>query len=630
MAATEAPRASVFGPVRVRLERRSDGAMLLTNEVPLGNHPVSLLERLDHWASVHPDRLHLAERNSNATGPLTGVSKPSASAWRALSYAATRAAVQDTAARLLGLELDVARPLLIIAPNGIYHAVLMLAAMRIGVPVSVVSPAAAQEPRRLARVLEVLTPGALFTGHGLDGLAIPAGAPVRSLQRLGIASNRAFGITAVDELPAVEPAAVDAAFKHVCGDTIAKLLFTSGSTGAPKAVITTQRMLCSNAAGLASMWPFLLDEPPTLVDWLPWSHVFGGNCCFDLALHYGGTFYVDDGRPLPNGIDRTVSNLNSVMPNVYFNVPMGYDALVPHLESDPEFARRFFSGVRFLCSAGAALPDRIRQALRTCAMKSIGRAPPIIGAWGSTETAPFATAVCFDTPHADNIGIPVPAVAVKLVPDQGKFELRVKGPNVMPGYWRDPMATAAAFDEDGYYRMGDCGRFADFERPEAGLRFDGRMAENFKLNSGTWVNVGALRLSLIECTKPLIADVVLAGQGRDHVAALLFPALDACREFLGPDFSTAEPGRVIGDSRLIEALRLRLYEHYCRQSGASTRIERFCVTAKPPNPFANEITEKGSLNQRAVLSARALEIEDLYAVGGYSVTGSAADAAWKN
>jgi feruloyl-CoA synthase len=610
----------------VRVERRADGAVLLTNEVPLGDHATSLLERLDHWASVRPDRPYLAERSSDAPAlPADGCRAP-APAWRTLSYAATRAAVQNVAARLLGLGLDAARPLLVVAPNGIDHAVLMLAAMRIGVPISVVSPAAAQEPRRLAHVLEVLTPGALYTGTGLDGLAIPATAPTR----IGMASNRAVGITALGDLPAAAPAAVDAAFKRVRADTIAKLMFTSGSTGTPKAVITTQRMLCSNAAGLSSIWPFLLDEAPTLVDWLPWSHVFGGNCCFNLALYYGGTLYVDDGKPLLNGIERTVSNLKSVTPSIYFNVPIGYEMLLPHLERDQAFARRFFSGLKFLFSAGAALPDRIRQALLTCAKKSIGRAPPIIGAWGSTETAPFATAVCFDTPYADNIGIPVPAVTVKLVPDEGKFELRVKGPNVMPGYWRDPAATAAAFDEDGYYRIGDCGRFAHSERPEAGLRFDGRIAENFKLNSGTWVNVGALRLSVIECTKPLIADAVLAGQGHDQVAALLFPALEACRAFLGPDFSTAEPEQLVRHARLIEAVRAKLHEHYRQQSGASTRIGRFCLTAKPPDRLANEITEKGSLNQRAVLTARAREVENLYAVGGYAVAGSTADIAWQN
>jgi feruloyl-CoA synthase len=261
----------------------------------------------------------------------------------------------------------------------------------------------------------------------------------------------------------------------------------------------------------------------------------------------------------------------------------------------------------------------VRARLHRCAESSAGRAPPIIGAWGSTETAPFATAVYFETPHADNIGVPMPGTAIKLAPDGGKFELRVKGPNVFPGYSRDPAATAAAFDAEGYYRMGDAGRFADAERPESGLRFDGRIAENFKLASGTWVNVGALRLGVLESAMPLIADAVLTGHGRDGVGALLFPELAQCRSFLGPEATALDAEQLVSHPRLIEAIRTRLLRYNRQQSGSSTRIERFRLTAAPPNRLANEITEKGSLNQRAVLAARAGEVETLYAGGGYCV-----------
>jgi feruloyl-CoA synthase len=597
---------AVFAPVDLQAERRADGTTIVTNRVPLGPYPSSLLERLDHWATVRPSQIYLGQRD--------------AAGWRTLTYAATRAGVDELAGRLLCLPLSEAQPLLIVAANGIDHALAMLAAMRIGVPVSVVSPAAAADARRLGHVLEVLKPGALFTDAALENLVIPPG--FGDLARIGITAHPPSGVMALADLQAQSREAVHAAFRRVHGETVAKLLFTSGSTGTPKAVITTQRMLCSNAQGLSGIWPFLLAEPPVLVDWLPWSHVFGGNCCFNLALFYGGTFYVDDGKPLASGIERTVHNLNHVSPNLYFNVPMGYEALLPYLEREPEFARTFFAGTKFMFSAGAAMPDRVRTLLLHCAEHSVGQAPPIIGAWGSTETAPFATAVYFDSPHADNIGVPMPGVAIKLAPEGGKFELRVKGPNVFPGYWRDPVATAAAFDEEGYYRMGDAGRFADAERPEAGIRFDGRIAENFKLDSGTWVNVGALRLSVLECTSPWISDAVLTGHGRDSVGALLFPSVAACRSFLGSEGASLSDDQIVVHPALIEAIRANLHAHYQRQTGSSTRIERFRLTSTPPNRLANEITEKGSLNQRAVLEARAAEVAALYIDGGYAVHGT--------
>jgi feruloyl-CoA synthase len=269
------------------------------------------------------------------------------------------------------------------------------------------------------------------------------------------------------------------------------------------------------------------------------------------------------------------------------------------------------------------MPDRVRARLQRCAEGSAGRAPPIIGAWGSTETAPFATAVYFDTPHADNIGVPMPGTAIKLAPDGGKFELRVKGPNVFPAYRRDPSATAAAFDDEGYYRMGDAGQLADPDRPESGLRFDGRIAENFKLASGTWVNVGALRLGVLECAMPLIADAVITGHGRDGVGALLFPELAHCRSFLGAEACGLGAEQLVSHPRLIEAIRTRLLGHHRQQRGSSTRIERFRLTAAPPNRLANEITEKGSLNQRAVLAARAGEVDAMYADGGHDVVPTA-------
>jgi feruloyl-CoA synthase len=360
-------------------------------------------------------------------------------------------------------------------------------------------------------------------------------------------------------------------------------------------------MMCSNMASLEPVWPFLLEEPPVLLDWLPWSHAFGGNCCFNLVLYHGGTFHIDDGKPLAGLVERTLRNLADVDPTVYFNVPAGYEALLPHLEHDAKTARRFFSSVKFLFSSGAAMPARTRERLESLARRVVGHAPAIIGAWGATETAPFATVVYFATDDAHNLGIPIPGTTIKLTPDGGRHELRVKGPNVTPGYWRRPEATAAVFDQEGFYRSGDAGRLADPERPAAGLSFDGRIAENFKLTSGTWVNVGNLRLSLLEVLKPLVFDLVITGHGRDHLGALLFPAVDI-------------------DTGLIDELRRRLADHHRVQVGGSTRIERFAVLGRPPSREANEITEKGSINQRAVLERRAADVEALYAGGELVLT----------
>ena len=591
---------AVFGPAEVDMRTAADGAILLTNACPLPNHAARLLDRLDHWAECRPTQSFLAERDG--------------AGWRRSGYADARREVHEIAARLLALACTAQRPLLIVAPNEIAHALVLLAGMRIGVPVSVVAPNVLADPRRFTDILDTIDPAGVFFGRGLrPGMAGTLLAR-RGIAAFSVEGDAAEGLAGFAALPAAAAGAVDAASAGVGPDTIAKLLFTSGSTATPKSAMITHRMMCSNMASLERVWPFLLEEPPVLVDWLPWSHVFGGNCCFNLVLYHGGTLYIDDGKPLAGQVERTVRNLASVSPNLYFNVPAGYEAVLPHLERDLCAAQRFLAGVKFLFSAGAAMPARTRERLEALAHRTVGRAPPVIGAWGATETAPFATVVYFDTADAHNLGIPIPGTTIKLAPDGGRYELRVKGPNVTPGYWKRPDATAAAFDADGFYRTGDAGRLADPDRPSAGLNFDGRIAENFKLTSGTWVNVGNLRLALLDVLKPLVVDLVITGHGRDHLGALLFPAADACREFLasGEGFDDAQ---VLASGRLRAELRRRLADHHRAQLGGSTRIERFAVLTEPPSRAANEITDKGSINQRAVLERRAAEVEALYAGG---------------
>jgi feruloyl-CoA synthase len=519
--------------------------------------------------------------------------------------------------RPYGTVLTTTRPerkCLIVASNSIDHAMTALAAMRIGVPVCVVSPtlvATADQLSRFRTVVATLTPGAVYIDSTVKldvlrvlGLAIPILA----------ASTGADRVTPINDLPRRPRSDVQAAFDSLSTDAPAKILFTSGSTGTPKGVIITQRMMCSNVAGLAAVWPFLLEHPPVLLDWLPWSHIFGGNCCFNLALYYGGSFYIDDGRPIPAAVSRTVENLQLISPNVYFNVPVGYDALLPLLEEDERFARRFFAPLYFLFNAAVALPASTRKRLEAVALKSIGRCPPFIGGWGSTETSSFATVVCFETPYTDNLGIPMPGTTIKMVPNEDKFELRVKGPNVTPGYWREPISTEKAFDEDGYYRIGDAGRLADPRFPNAGIRFCGRIAENFKLTSGTWVNVGALRIELVDALRPYVDDIVITGHGRSFLGVLVFPSLEACRRLVEPE-GALEAVELAQHPAVVAAIHNALYAHWLTQRGSSTRIERFSIMHIPPSRADRELTDKGSINQAAVLVARQAQVEALYRVG---------------
>jgi feruloyl-CoA synthase len=608
---TGAPQPTeMFGPVQLTCETLPDGSILLSNRRPLDEYPPTLLHRLDHWAETTPDNPYIAERAE--------------AGWRRLTYRQMRALVDDYAARLLGLSLEGSNPLLTLAPNSVDHAAIMLAAMRIGLVVAVVSPnypLMGGDLTRLGEVIDQLTPGAVYLGgETIAAKAMPL------LRTLGIpllvppGQAVADCVTLADQ-SALSQEAVAASFASVGPDSIAKLLFTSGSTGTPKAVVNTHRMMCSNAAGLASVWPFLRQTPPVMLDWLPWNHTFGGNCCFNLALFYGGSFAIDDGKPVGAGVDRTLDNLRSLQPNLYFNVPIGFEALLSRLEQDEVLARRFLGGLFFLFNAGAPLPASIRGRLDALAMRLLGRSVPWTGGWGATETGPFSTVVCFETPHADNLGIPMPGTTLKLVPEDGKLEIRVRGPNVMPGYWRNPEATTASFDAQGFYRIGDAGRFADAGRPEAGLRFDGRIAENFKLNSGTWVNVGLVRLSVLDAIKPLAADLVIAGHQRDSLGVLIFPSLPACRAALGTAADKLDDLAVIRHPRLIETLGARLRAHNKLQHGASSRIDHFRLLETPPDRAANEVTEKGALNQRAVLSSRAADVIALFEGSGHAVAG---------
>jgi feruloyl-CoA synthase len=585
------------------VERRADGTILMRSPRQLEPYAQKLGDRLDHWATAAPNRVFLAARDASG-------------AWQTLTYAETRARVRRIAQALLDRGLSLERPVAVLSGNGIAHALLGLAAMYVGVPYAPISPAYALlsgDFGKLVQIIEQLTPGLVFAADG-GAFARAIAAAVPPDAELVVSANpppdRAATLMAALDAPVT--GAVDAAAARVGPETIAKVLFTSGSTGLPKGVINTQRMLCANQAMLAMGFPFVRAEPPVIVDWLPWNHTFGANHNFNLVLDNGGSLYIDEGKPLPAGIAATARNLREIAPTIYFNVPKGYEALLPHLAADRALRENFFSRLKVLFYAGAGLAQHVREALEELAVATTGERIIFLTSLGSTETAPLALACTWDFPRCGNIGLPASGVELKLVPADGKLECRLRGPNITPGYWRAPERTAEAFDAEGFYKIGDTLHFVDPDKPALGLLFDGRIAEDFKLASGTWVNVGSLRAHLIDHCAPYVRDAVIASPDRDDVAVLVFPDLDACRSLcLDPQASTA--AAVVNDRGVRGKFQALLNALARRSTGSSNRICRAMLLAEPPSLDAGEMTDKGSLNQRAVLRRRAALVEELYA-----------------
>ncbi len=594
-----------LGLADVLIERRGDGAILLRSPHPLTSYPRNLTERLDYWANAQGDRVFLAQRDARGD-------------WRTLTYAAVFAKVRAIAAALIQRDLSPERPIAILSGNDMEHALLGLAAMHVGIPyapISVPYSLMSQDFSKLKAIVGILTPGLVFAANGTAfaraiAAAVPAG--VEIVVTANPLADRPT--TAFAQLAAAEPTvAVEAAHGKVGPETIGKILFTSGSTGLPKGVINTQLMLCANQAMVRAGLLFAADEPPVLVDWLPWNHTFGSNHNFNFVLDNGGSLYIDDGKPMPGAIEATVRNLREIAPTIYFNVPKGFEMLLPYLEADPALRQNFFSRLKVLFYAGASLSQHLRDVLEELAIKTTGERIIFLSSLGSTETAPLAIACSWESPRVGNIGLPAPGVDLKLVPREGKLEARLKGANITPGYWRAPELTGAAFDDEGFYKIGDALKFEDPADPAKGLLFDGRLAEDFKLATGTWVSVGPLRAAFIACCAPLVRDVVLAGADRDEVAALVFPDLDACRK-LAPDLAPDVPAAaLLADPRVVAEFTRRLDALAEPSRGTSARIRRAMLLAEPPSLDVGEATDKGSINQRAVLVHRAALVDELYA-----------------
>jgi feruloyl-CoA synthase len=596
-------RAISFGNPAVTVERRDDGTIYLRPKARLSDYPARLTDRLHHWVAEAPERIFMAERDASG-------------GWRKITYAQLLTSTRRIASALLTRELSAEKPIVILSGNSVDHALLAFGALYAGIPFCPVSPAYSLVSRdygKLGFLMKLLTPGLVFAddaGKFADAIAANVSMGTEIAATRGAVPGRDVTLlSALLETP--EHPQLDAAHDAIGPDTIAKFLLTSGSTGNPKAVINTQRMICANQVMLRETLAFLMDEPPVIVDWLPWNHTFGGNHNIGLTLFNGGSMYLDEGKPMPGGIEETVRNLREISPTVYFNVPKGYESLLPYLREDKALRTKFFGRLHAMFFSGAALSPFVWNSLDELAVQETGFRVPMLTGLGATETSPFFMSVRPDTSRSGHVGLPVSGNDAKLLPNNGKLEVRAKGPNVTPGYWRQPELTAAAFDEEGFYKFGDALKPADPDNFDAGFDFDGRIAEDFKLASGTWVSVGPLRARFVAACAPLVRDVVIAGINRDELSALVILDLDGCR-LINPKLPANDLAAAASDTLIRAAFRERFQKLLAGATGSSTRIMRAVLFDTPLSIDRGEVTDKGSINQRAVIEHRSAVIEQIH------------------
>ena len=622
--------ARVSGCTSTQVSHAPDGSIRLTSPEPLQPWLPRLNDALEHWTQQAPERVFVARRNAAQPG------EP----WQTITYSQMQDRARRLGQALLDLGASADRPLLILSGNDLEHLSLALGAMWAGIPHVPASPAyslVSQDHGKLRHIVKLTTPGVVFAASPayLPALraVLPPGTPVVMTEappQGALAQGEAgqgesgsamtglpAGLHTLEQLLRTEPGpALDAAHAAVGPDTVLKILFTSGSTRMPKGVTTTHRMLCANQQMLRQSLAFLTDEPPVLVDWLPWNHVFGGSHNIGIALTNGGTLYIDDGKPTPEGIESTLRNLREISPTVYFNVPKGLEMIAQAMRTDTVLRASLFRRCQAVMFAGAGLSQAVWDELDRHAEAAVGERVRMITGLGMTEAAPTCTfAVGTDT-ASGHIGLPVPGVDTKLVWDAaaGKTEIRFRGPNVMPGYWRAPEQTAEVFDEEGFYRTGDAVRWIDEANPQHGLRFDGRIAEDFKLATGTFVSVGPLRARIMREGDPCVWDAVITGLNRNEVGALVFPRLDDCRRLAGLP-GGASPAEILQNPSVQAFFQGVLDRLQQGATGSASRVARLHVMHQPPSLDVGEVTDKGTINQRAVLAHRAALVERLHEAG---------------
>ena len=593
-------RTSNFKPHDVSSEQRSDETLLLRSNAEMGDVVDTSADWLHRWSVEAPERIFLAER--------------SGAGWREETYQSTLQKVRAIAASLLARGMGPDTPILIMSGNGVDHGVLTLAAHYVGVPTAPIAEQYALIPaarERLEHAISLVEPSMAYV---VDADKFAHAITIDALAGVEIVASDVgsqSGVTGMDTLLQGDSGVdIDAARGQVTPDSVVKILMTSGSTSAPKGVMTTQRMMCVNQTQIADSLPFLTERPPSVVDWLPWNHVFGGSHNFNMMLANGGSFYIDDGKPLKGLFDRTVENLKMVTGSLVFNVPVGFGMLLQALKSDQDLRQRFFQDLDMIFYAGASLPQDIWQGLEHMALDVKGEVPLMTSSWGLTETAPATMIQQEPTDRSGVIGVPMSGVTLKLVPEEdGRYEVRAKGPNIMPGYYNDPQKTAEAFDGEGYFITGDAMVFVDPDNVNAGMRFDGRISEDFKLLTGTWVRATALRMSLLSHFAPLAADLVITGQDKSDIGVLIFPNKEAI-ETAGHALDDVDG--MLSDPSLLTALRDRLAAWNEANASSSTRIARAALFAEPASLVDAEITAKGNLNFRKVLQRRSAILDHLY------------------
>ena len=601
-------RTTRFQPHDTELERREDGALIYRARKPLGDYAARTGDWLHRWAKEAPGRIFIAERVG--------------AGWREESYAAVLQQVRAIAESLLARGLNGETPILIMSGNGVDHGLLALAAQYAGIPAV---PIAEQYSLihgahgRLRHAIELVSPKMAYV---IDADQYGEALRLDTLEGIEIVASRTGANAKVtpfaDLLKGDSGVDAEAAFGKVTPDTMVKILLTSGSTSAPKGVITTHRMMCVNQLQIADSLPQLQDRVPRILDWLPWNHVFGGSHNFNMMLANGGSLYIDDGKPVKGLFDRTLENLSMVTGTLAFNVPVGYGLLIDAFRKDAGLKQRFFEDLDMVFYAGASLPQDMWRALEDMAMEVKGEVPLMTSSWGLTETAPAAMFQQEPTDSAGRIGVPMTAVELKLVPDEDmRCEVRVKGPSIMPGYFNNPGKTKEAFDEEGFFITGDAMKFVDPDNPNKGMKFDGRISEDFKLNTGTWVRAAQLRLDLLALLAPIAGDLVVTGADRHEIGLMIFPnmaALEAAGYGLGAE------GGAMTDRLLLGEIHRRLAERAREISGSSVHVGRAMVLAEPPNMGEGEMTAKGNLNYRKVLDRRKGLLERLYSDGDPAVT----------
>ena len=589
---------------KVEVERRPDGSIVLRNPHPLRPTPANLIEPIRKWAAEAPDRIWLGKRRPATEG---------FGDWDLLTYAEAHRKVNAIAQALLDRGLGQQAPVMILSGNSIEHALMTYGAILAGVPVAPVSPSystMSSDFEKLRYVVDLIEPKLIFMQ---ESASFARGLAALNLDGVELVTVDASRGTAFADLTDTTPGpAVEESYARLAPDMVAKYLFTSGSTGMPKAVITTQRMMCVNSVMPRSVTVEQDDdEPPVLLNWLPWNHCFGGNAILNNLLVAGGTLYIDGGRPVPGGFAETVANLREIAPTAYSNVPAAYTMLADELERDEALAKNFFSRLRTLAYGGAALSQDLYERIQRVAIAASGERIAFSTGYGATETAPTICNVHWPTERMGLLGLPLPGIELKLAPVGQKMEVRVRGACITPGYYRNPEKTRDAYDEEGFYRLGDGARFVNPENPLEGLVFDGRVAEDFKLSTGTWVSAGKLRVDAVAASNGVLSDALIAGLDREYIGLLGFPNIPACRNIAGDQSLAAED--IVHHPAVLERLAEGIRAHNKGNPGSSTRVVRALLMVEPPSVDAGELTDKGYINQSVALGRRADLVEKLYA-----------------